>query len=99
MSSLGEAFISIIHSINHISMQLLTFCMTLTLVSVTRSPFSPFCQSHTEIIFSGESSIAVRREPPSARLKEMQLTEPVNSPAPITATVAKDTEFHTLMWG
>lgn len=67
-----------------------------TRVSVILCPFSPRCHSHTDIILSGESSIAASRAPLSARLKHKLFTEPVNSPYPITAIVANDTEFHTL---
>lgn len=71
----------------------------LTLVSVILWPFSPRCHSHTEIILSGESSIAASNAPLSARLKHKLFTEPVKSPFPMMATVANDTEFQTRMCG
>lgn len=74
-------------------------CAILTLVSVILWPFSPRCHSHTEIILSGESSMAANNAPLSARLKHKLFTEPVKSPFPIIATVANDTEFQTRMCG
>lgn len=41
--------------------------------------------------------MAIRSDPASARLNDKQLIEPVNSPTPIIAVVANETEFHTLM--
>lgn len=43
--------------------------------------------------------MATSNAPPSALLNDKQLTEPVNSPFPIIAIVASDTEFQTRMWG
>lgn len=68
-----------------------------TRVSVILCPFSPRCHSHTDIILSGESSIAANNAPLSARLKHKLFTEPANSPYPMTLMVANDTEFHTLI--
>lgn len=76
-----------------------TKSVQLTRVSVILWPFSPRCHSHTDIILSGASSMAANKEPLSARLKHKLFTEPVNSPFPMIAIVANDTEFHTLICG
>lgn len=62
-------------------------------------PLSGLCHSHTEMVWSGPSSTQARRAPPSARENVRQATARSMCPAPITASVARDTEFQTRTCG
>lgn len=60
---------------------------------------SDLCHSQTEMVWSAPSSTQASKAPPSALEKVTQATARSIWPAPITAKVARDTEFHTRTWG